>query len=257
LEDASQLLDRFLNAKPGGKFIWIAGYKPLAQKYAHDCQLYAAWKKEGNEAKDAASVAKHEQNTRDIVQKKKFETRTVFSEEVVAAERNMGQQAADQQKAESAVRERERKKKAEQAAQQSAQLATQKKPLWLADWKKTLIDDFNRTHFAGTVTDRTGQRYSGIVRATADNLTMQLPYGEAQLPWAQLAPQTLLSISTSFVKANAPDAADRKWLSAVFAAETGQLDAARKLAEDAAAAKPEYRDQIAPLLGHSPTPAPR
>jgi predicted RNA-binding Zn-ribbon protein involved in translation (DUF1610 family) len=254
VDDAMPLLDRFLNAKPAGKFIWIAGYKPLAQKYWRDCQLYVAWKKEGNEAKDPAGIARHEQNTHEIVQRKKLETRTVLSEEVFAAERNLGQQAADQQKTQSAARERERKKKAEQTVQQAAQLSAQKKPQWLSGWKKTLIDDLNRAHFTGMVTDRTGQKYSGILRATPDNLTMQLPYGEAQLPWAQLPPQTLLAISTSFIKPNAPDAADRKWLAAVFAAETGQPDAARKLAEEAAAAKPEYRDQLVPLLGPSPAP---
>ena len=250
VDDAMALLERSINAKPAGKFAWIGDYKPLAQKYLRDCKLYVAWKKEAADAKDAAALAKHDENTREIVQRKKFETHTAISEEVFAAEKNLGRQAADQQKVESANRERERKQKAEQVAQQTVQ----KKPQWLTEWKKKLIDDLNRTHFVGTVTDRTGQKYSGILRATADNLTMQLPYGEAQLPWAQLAPQTLLTISTSFIKPNSPDAADRKWLSAVFASEAGQVEMARKLAEEAAAAKPEYRDQVLPLLGPSPAP---
>jgi predicted RNA-binding Zn-ribbon protein involved in translation (DUF1610 family) len=253
-DDAMALLDRFLNARPAGKFAWIADYKPLAQKYSRDARLYIAWKKEANEAKDPAALARHDANTRDIVQKKKFETRTAISEEVFAAEKNLSRQTADQQKLESAARERERKQKAELAAKNATEQAGVKKPQWLAQWKSKLIDDLTRTHFVGAITDRTGQKYSGILRATPDALTMQLPYGEAQLPWTQLAPQTLLAISTSFIKPNSPDVADRKWLSAVYASETGQPDPARKLADEAAAAKPEYREQIGPLLGGSPPP---
>jgi hypothetical protein len=234
--NAIPLLDRFMNSKPGGKFAWIAGYKPLAQKYLNDGNLYVAWRKEANEAQDASAVARHLQNTREIIQKKKFETRTALSEEVYAAEKALSGRIADQQKTETANRERQRKQQAEEAAQ--------KKPQWLSDWKRKLIDDLNRTHFAGTITDRTGAQYTGILRATAENLTMKLPYGEAQLLWTQLSPQAFLAISTSFIKPNLPDAADREWLCAVYAFETGQADEAKKLADAAAKAKPEYAQSM-------------
>ena len=76
---------------------------------------------------------------------------------------------------------------------------------------------------------------------------MKVPYGSVQVPWIKLAPKTLLGLSSYFTKPTAADVADRQWLSAAFAAETGQSDAARTLAEAAAKAKPEYRNQI-PLL---------
>jgi hypothetical protein len=55
-------------------------------------------------------------------------------------------------------------------------------------------------------------------------------------------------ISSSFIQPNAPDAADRQWLCAIYASATGQPDVARRLAEEAAESKPEYRDQITLLL---------
>jgi hypothetical protein len=58
----------------------------------------------------------------------------------------------------------------------------------------------------------------------------------------------LLNISTSFIQPSGPDAADRQWRCAVFASETGQIEAARRLANSAAKTNPQYRDQISALL---------
>ena len=241
---AIPLLERFMNAKPGGKFAWIGDYKPLAQKYLDDCKLYMMWKQEANEAKDPAAMAKHLQNTREIVQRKKFETRTALSEEVLAAEKTLASQVDQQQKQENANREREKKEKAQLAAQQVAL----KKPQWISDWKRKLIDDLNRAHFVDEITDTIGAKYSEIDAATAESLTVKIgPYGSAKIAWAKLAPKTLLAVSTSFIKPNLPDVADRQWLCAVYALETGQIDEAKKLGDAAAKAKPEYGEQL-PLL---------
>jgi len=97
--------------------------------------------------------------------------------------------------------------------------AGQEKSQWLAEWKKKLIDDFNRKQFSGAFTDTTGSEYTGISSADGQALGLKLPYGIARLPLSRLTPSS-----------------------------TSQADAARQLAEAAAEAKPEYRDQIA-LLG--------
>ena len=99
-----------------------------------------------------------------------------------------------------------------------------------------------------------GAQYTGIDGANAQKLFLKNPYGSAQFPWTKLTPKTLLGVSTTFIQPSAPDAADRAWLSAVFAAETGDSKAAGEMAEKAAAAKPEYRNQISLL---KPTPPPR
>ena len=237
-------LEQTARAQPGVRFAWIGDFKPIAQKYLDDCKLYLDWKKEADEAKDPAAVAHHLENTRGIVENKKFKARTPLSDQVFAEEKNLSRQIADQQKAESARREQQRKKQAEQAAQEVAR----KRPQWLADWRSKLIDDLNRTHFTGEITDLVGAKYSGIDGATEQTLTMKIgPYGSAQVPWGKFSPQTLLALSTTFIKPGTSDAADREWRCAIFASETGQKEEARKLAEAAAAKKPEYRDQLSLL----------
>ena len=131
-------------------------------------------------------------------------------------------------------------KPAEEVAEKRARL--------MFDWKNTLIDDLNRTHFSGTLTDSSGAKYAGIVSATDEGLTMKLPYGIAWITWEKLSPQTLLMVSRSFINPVARDAADRQWRCAVFASETGQTEAATELAETAARTKPEYKEQIPQLF---------
>jgi hypothetical protein len=135
-------------------------------------------------------------------------------------------------------------KPAEDVAEKRAQL--------MSDWKNTLIDDLNRAHFSGTLTDSSGARYTGIVSATDEGLTMKLPYGIAWITWEKLSPQTLLMVSRSFINPVARDAADRQWRCAVFASETGQTEAAQELVDAAAKAKPEYKEQISILLPDIP-----
>lgn len=130
-------------------------------------------------------------------------------------------------------------KPAEEVAEKRARL--------MFDWKNTLMDDLNRAHFSGTLTDTSGAQYSGIVSATDEGLTMKLPYGIAWITWDKLSPKEILAVSKSFIDPAAGDAADRQWRCAVFASETGQTEAARELAEAAARAKPEYKEQT-PLL---------
>ena len=222
-----------------GNYTWISQYTPLARRYLDDCKTYAAWKKEGEEAKDPAAVARHQANTHDIIQKKKLETHTALFADVRAAEQNISRQNVDQQKADNANRERER--------QQQAQEMALKKPKWESDWQRQLIDDLNRAHFTGEIVTLTGAKYSGVLGATPQNLRMKLPYGEAQVPWAQIPPQTLLAISASFIKANQADTADREWLCAVYAADHGLPDDAKRLAEAAAQGKPEYAQALPAL----------
>jgi serine/threonine protein kinase len=129
-----------------------------------------------------------------------------------------------------------------------AEKVAEKRALLMSDWKNALIDDLNRAHFSGTLTDSSGARYTGIVSATDEGLTMKLPYGIAWIPWDMLSPTEILAVSKSFIDPGAPGAADRQWRCAVFASETGQTEATRKLAEAAAKMKPEYKEQLSALF---------
>jgi serine/threonine protein kinase len=126
---------------------------------------------------------------------------------------------------------------------------------WLVDWKQRLIADLNHTQFSGVLTDANGTQYSGIVAANDEQLMLQTRYGITGSSWTMLTPKMLLAISASFIWPDTPETADRQWLCAVFASETGQMEAARQFVEAAANAKPEYRQQIPLLL--PPTSASR
>ena len=119
----------------------------------------------------------------------------------------------------------------------------EKRARLMFDWKNTLVDDLNRAHFSGALTDSSGAQYTGIVSATDEGLTMKLPYGIAWITWDKLSPKELLAVSKQFIDPGARDAADRQWRCAVFASETGQIEAARELADTAERAKPEYKEQ--------------
>lgn len=127
----------------------------------------------------------------------------------------------------------------------AAQEAERKKITWLIDWKKQLIADLKAKRFKAEV--KIGPAtYAGVAKANDARISFILPpYGTAEVDWPKISAETLLAISLSVFKPGAPDAADRNWLAAIFALETGQPDAARALAEKAAKAKADYREQLA------------
>ena len=271
--DAISLLEKFVSGQPAGKFAWIADYKPLAQKYLDDCRAYAAWK---NQSK-GADVSAQLENVRAL--KKKLKTHSALSDAMNAEEKALAQRGAAPQKGQSGqkiespgwtaalanykqkvalydfvgAREAIKVAKVSDPTSKQMQAMMLKKAQWLIDWKAKLIGDLNRKPFSGRIADVTGMSYEGISSATPAQISLTTPYGIVGASWTKLAPQTLLAISSSFIVPNAPDAADRQWLCAAFAAETGQGDAARQLAEAAAKTKPEYQDQLADLV--SPTSA--
>src|SRR5204862_2047106 len=138
------------------------------------------------------------------------------------------------------------------ASLKQGQKRAEKKAQWLVDWKNKLIDDLNGAHFSGALTDDSGAQYTGIAGATAQSLSLKLPHGIARLTWTELPPQTLLTVSISFIQPSAPDAADRQWLCAALASEFGQAELGRQLAESAGKAEPQYREQISQLFPDIP-----
>jgi len=138
------------------------------------------------------------------------------------------------------------------ASLKKTQKTAEKKAQWLIDWKSKLIDDLNGAHFSGALTDSSGAHYTGIAGATDQSLSLKLPHGIARLTWTELAPQTLLTVSISFIQPSAPDVADRQWRCAAFASEFGQAELGRQLAEAAGKAEPQYREQISQLFPDIP-----
>ena len=81
-------------------------------------------------------------------------------------------------------------------------------------------------------------------RATANKLELKTRYGTIMTDWANVSPRMLLTISTGFIRPALSDFAERQWLSAIFASQTGQTHAANELATKAAEAEPEFRDSL-------------
>jgi hypothetical protein len=228
IQDAAQFLEQFVKAQPTGKFAWIAELKPIAQKYLDDCRFYLSWE----------SQPKTSESPNPAALKKQLKTRSAISDAILGKEKPV---------APATKTGSEQSQPPRHLSQKELGAAVQKKAQWLADWKKRLIDDLNRKQFSGAIADTSGAEYIGVTSADNQTIALKLPYGIARVPWSKLAPKTLLSISSSFIQPNAPDAADRQWLCAAYANATGQADAARQLAEAAAQSKPEYREQIALL----------
>ena len=229
VQDASQFLDQFVKTQPTGKSEWIGELKPIAQKYLDDCRFYLNWKSQPTASNSPNAAAL----------KKQLKTRSAISDAILGKEKPV---------APAPMTRSEPSQPPRQLSQKELGEAAQKKSQWLADWKKKLIDDLNRKQFSGAIVDTTGAEYTGVASADNQTVALKLAYGIARVPWSKLAPKTLLAISTSFIQPNAPDAADRQWLCAVYANATGQTDVARQLAEAAAQSKPEYRDQLQLLL---------
>jgi hypothetical protein len=79
------------------------------------------------------------------------------------------------------------------------------------------------------VTDIHGVRYDGPVRrATKDKLELKTRYGSVMTGWLNLSPEMLLKMSMAFIRPGVADIPERQWLSAIFAAQTGQTAAANE-----------------------------
>jgi serine/threonine protein kinase len=269
--EAAAALQHFVEIKPVGLFGWLNAFKPLAEDRLHDYQLYTEWQKTRDASKDPEMAL---QRIRDISTKLKAKGALAFqfadeeaklaaqvaqvSEKKAADEKRRAEEEGPRWQA---VLVAERKTLAAYdfegaaallkqstitaASLQSERDAELQRVSWLADWKKKLISDINGTGYGGVVRDIHGVRYDGPVRrATKDKLELKTRYGSVMTGWLNLPPDMLLKMSTAFIRPGIADVAERQWLCAIFAAQTGQTAAANDLAEKAAGAKGNFRDLL-------------
>lgn len=277
--DAASFFEQFVAANPTGNVKWINDYKPLAQKFLADYRLYDAWKKQSQNVITPEQISASLAALRDVAGK--LQAHGALVEQVKSEQAKLeGGLQGDRKKAggpvapppQSAGSSKEKpiwdaafvayrkqisvynfagalaaieKTPVTEPALKEQQDVAKKRARWLMEWKQKLIVDLNRAGFPGPVTDIGGVEYKAtITSANEARVVLKLPYGVSELEWNKLSPKTLITISDSFIAANAPDAADRQWRCAVLASETGQADAARRFGEAAAKTKPEYRDQL-------------
>ncbi|MEO7725496.1 MAG: serine/threonine-protein kinase [Chthoniobacterales bacterium] len=273
---ASAIFERFVKYQPPPQFVWLKEARPLAQDRIDDYRLYADWEKARDQTSDPEAALK---NIRALSGKLKAKGPLAFrvtdEEAKLAAQgkERAARQAADAEKRavtdkKLAATEEPRWQKAQATARQplaayrfenavaileSTKLESQtlqaareqelQRVRWLSKWKTTLISDLNQTGYGGVVTDIHGVKYdSPVRRATADKIELKTRYGSVMTDWRSLAPAMLLKMSTAFIRPGVSDLTERQWLSAIFAAQTGQTTAATELAGKAAEAKAEFRE---------------
>lgn len=278
--NGASLLEQFARSESTGALGWINDYKPLAQKYLNDYRVYAEGKARPQNLASVAGLKDALSAVRATASKIQIHSRiseVLKDDEALLAKRLADEQKSENQALAQATREavgREtpiweaalaayRVKVAAydftgaanavtapqltEAALKTKQQMWMKKAAWLVEWKTQFISDFHRSPVARPVSDTAGIVYKGIAGADPDRIALTLPYGATSVSWAKVTPKSLLESSTAFIVPGAPDTPDRQWRCAVFASETGQVNAARDLGDAAAKAKPEYREFLSSL----------
>ena len=118
----------------------------------------------------------------------------------------------------------------------------------LVAFKKTLINDLNLPGgYPQPVTSRRGTTYPrGILNATPEMLQAGTPYGTIGVPWTDFAPTAFLIIANYYTDAtrDPKQAAERRWLEAVYALENGRAADAKALAIRAARDLPQHQKDL-------------
>ncbi len=273
-DEAAALLERFAATQPTSE------YKPLVQKFLEDHRLYAEWKAGHPRTTSIEETRAAADRAKTLAQK--LQLRGALPDDLNKEAKRLAADLAQREKTEAVAREKERQQlvEAESPAWQAAlaearkrsavydfrgavaaidtakltapslkeaQAAERKKLTWLAQWKALLLADCKTGALRDAITYN-GVEYGGVATATEAEITLRIPpYSQAPVAWTKLPPATLLDLSKAFIRPGAHDAADRMWLSAVFAHATGQQEAARTLAEAAAKTRPEYQKEMALL----------
>ena len=269
---------KFVDLRPAPELSWMNDQKPLAQARLDDYRLYEEWQKTQSATRDpearltAIRKISGRLKTKGALafQLTDEETKTAAEVAALQEKRATEERSRAAEDAQLAATEAPRWKAALTHAQRleaayqfeeaigvlektsltaNSLLAERDLELqrarWLADWKSKLVSDINATGYGGAVTDVHGVHYDGPVRrATARQIELKTRYGSVMTDWRNLSPKMLLTISTAFIRPGAADNPDRQWLSAIFAAQTGQTEAAAQFAAQAAAAKPQFRDLL-------------
>jgi hypothetical protein len=281
-DESEQLFQAFLAADPKSPYEWVRDYKPLARKNVADFEDYkkiAAEIKDADtlEKKTKALEDLHAFNTGsrvsgkfvEMLQHVEVDLKTGIS--AGEEQRRIAQQAEEQRKTEQHARDAKLLESARAKylqclpgylfqdgleAIEKTQITDSaigaekeillKKAQWLVAFKQTLITDVNTLGYPKPISRlRTGSPIAGGVRiATQTRLEIQTQYGTLFVDWNEIPPSEILAMAAYFTaRAAAPDvAADRQWLSGVFAKETGMSREGNALLQKASEGKAAYAD---------------
>jgi eukaryotic-like serine/threonine-protein kinase len=133
---------------------------------------------------------------------------------------------------------------------------------WLVNFKQTLIRDVSGTGYSAALIKKNGQQIAGgVARATDTQIEVKVAFGSVPMPWADLAPASVMAMAASFIKPNLPidNIAERQWQLGVFGLFTGKVNEGVQFMDQAAAVRDEYRIHRAMFFestNQDPAPAP-
>ena len=284
-DEAAAHFERFMKTEASGDFAWINEYKPIARNFLEDHKVYAEWKQLPQRPTAIADIRSNAAKLRTL--EGKVKTRGALIDALKTETKRLNSELSEREKSEKQEREAQRARvleretpvwntaleaaRAEIAAYEfakalkttesaqltdeslkQAQAAERKKLELLVSWKRRLIDDINAGRFTAAVTVG-ATSYTGAAKADQNGVTLKLPpYGSAEVEWTKIPAPTLLGMSATLIPGT-PDAADRQWLTAMFAHATGQTDEAKQLSEAAIKAKPALKEELELFKPSSPT----
>ncbi len=268
---AATAFQSFVSDEPPSSLAWLRNFKSLAQDRLKDFELLTEWEKKRSATRDPDVAL-----ARIRAVQKKLKAKGALSFQFADEEAKLAAQVSDLSKERSAEEKKQaeedaptlrnalvaekkaiagyqferavdilEKTKLKSSSVQAERESELRRARWLAEWKEKLIGDINQIGYGGVVTDVHGVRYDGSVRrATASKLELKTRYGSVMTDWRNLSPKMLLAISTAFIRPAGTDVPERQWLSAIFASQMGEKEAAHELATKAAEAKSEYRELL-------------
>jgi len=278
-DEAVTLFQAFIAADPKPPYDWIAEYKPLVQKYIADFDSYkkvTALIKDADTLEKETAAFQHLRTLENSLQVPGRLTEKLAGLEPDLQAKIAADQAAEQQRTARMALQREQETKELEAARAkfvasirgyrfdeglaaiekthisdpnvaSDKSALLKKAQWLVKFKETLIADFNATGYPQPVFKlNSAPIEGGVHKADKTKIEITTPYGSVLVQWYELPLSEVLAMADYFTKkANVPNiAADRMWLSGVFAIEAGMEKQGNALLESAAQNKPEYHDLL-------------
>jgi hypothetical protein len=278
-EDAGSLFALYLSSTPKDPFQWAADYKPIAQKYADN---EAAYEKVSAAATAADTPDKRADALKQVDDlmgrvKGKLATRLGRMEldlkkRSATLDATYNQQAAEaKQQDEETLNDAKRKYAAAcealrfddaYVAAQAATVTTTdgikerdgllKKAAWLRQFKALLVQDINAYGYPEVIATRTGRVPDGTKKATDAELFVQTQYGSVPFPWTTIPPNQILALASYYQQTTATSApqqaADREWLSGVFACEEGLPRDGHTLLVQASQGKDAYKNELGLFL---------
>lgn len=280
LARAGTLFRQFAVVEIAPSHAWIAGYRPLAERFAKDAEAYEAiaglWKAAGTEdaralalpqLQNAAAEAKLTGKAGALLQALVQEAEQSVAAARAERERSIAESEAADAQALAEVRPKTEllftqfrfadargalmmlQPRSEKGQQRKALLV--KRADWLAKFKLSLIQDLIAHRFPAPIGKRSGEKLDGVVENASDSgLAMKLQFGTAAVPWSDIALESVYTMARSFLRLDPlPDrAADRRWHLGIFALMAGKHEEGKAWLQQAAQLKPTYQPQIPEAL---------